>query len=119
MGLAAGRRPTGVPRQAGVALQRLPRPIRLILDDVHELVDPDTLRGVQILTRNRPAGIQLVLSSRLDPPLSLPRLRLAGRLWELRAERMRFSPAEAATLLARSGLHLTPGQLTVLHGEPV
>ena len=87
----------------------------MILDDVHELVDPDALHGLQILIRNRPAGIQLVLSSRLDPPLSLPRLRLAGRLWELRAERMRFSLAEATTLLARSGLHLTPGQLTVLH----
>ena len=99
----------------GAALQRLPRPIRLILDDAHELVDPDTLHGLQILTRTRPAGIQLVLSSRLDPPLSLPQLRLTGRLWELRAERMRFSPAEATTLLARSGLHLTPGQLTVLH----
>jgi LuxR family maltose regulon positive regulatory protein len=101
--------------ELGVVLQRLPRPIRLILDDVHELVDPDALHGLQILTRNRPAGIQLVLSSRLDPPLALPRLRLAGRLWELRADRMCFSPAEATTLLARSGLHLTPGQLTVLH----
>jgi len=101
--------------ELGVALQRLPRPIRLILDDVHELVDPDALHGLQILTRNRPAGVQLVLSSRLDPPLALPRLRRAGRLWELRADRMCFSPAEATTLLARSGLHLTPGQLTVLH----
>ena len=99
----------------GVALQGLPRPIRLILDDVHELVDPHALHGVQILIRNRPAGVQLVLSSRLDPPLSLPRLRLAGRLWELRAERMRFSLTEAATLLARSGLQLTPGQVESLH----
>ncbi|HWO65175.1 MAG TPA: hypothetical protein VNO31_34580 [Umezawaea sp.] len=33
----------------------------------------------------------------------------------MRADRMCFSPAEATTLLARSGLHLTPGQLTVLH----
>ena len=103
--------------ELGAALQRLPRPIRLILDDAHELVDPDTLHGLQILTRNRPAGIQLVLSSRLDPPLSLPQLRLTGRLWELRAARMRFSPAEAATLLARSGVHLTPGQLEVLHAR--
>jgi LuxR family maltose regulon positive regulatory protein len=111
-------RPTAQPEflaELGVALQRLPRPIRLILDDVHELVDPQALHGVQILMRNRPAGIQFVLSSRLDPPLSLPRLRLAGRLWELRAERMRFSPAEAATLLERTGLHLTPVQVEVLH----
>jgi LuxR family transcriptional regulator, maltose regulon positive regulatory protein len=97
------------------AVQRLPRPIRLILDDVHELVDPETLHGLQILVRNRPAGFQLVLSTRLDPPLSLPRLRLSGRLWELRADRMRFSPAEAATLLELSGLRLTPAQVEALN----
>ena len=97
------------------ALQALPRPIRLILDDVHELVDPVALHGLQTLMRNRPAGFQLVLSTRLDPPMSLPRLRLAGRLWELRAERLRFSPAEAATLLEGSGLRLTPGQVDTLH----
>ena len=83
------------------AVQELPRPVRLILDDVHELVDPAALHGVQTLLRNRPAGLELVLSSRLDPPLSLPRMRLAGRLCELRADRLRFSPADTATLLER------------------
>ena len=97
------------------AVQALPRPIRLILDDVHELVDPVALHGLQTLMRNRPAGFQLVLSTRLDPPLSLPRLRLAGRLWELRADRLRLSPAEAAALLEGSGLRLTPGQVDTLH----
>jgi LuxR family maltose regulon positive regulatory protein len=97
------------------AVQELPRPVRLILDDVHELVDPVALHGLQTLLRNRPAGFQLVLSSRFDPPLSLPRLRLAGRLCELRADRLRFSPAEATTLLERSGLNLTPAQIDTLH----
>src|SRR4051794_11459730 len=113
-------RPAGVPEflaELGVALQRLSRPVRLILDDVHELVDPDALHGLQIFMRNRPAGLQLVLAGRLDPPLSLPRLRLAGRLWEVRAARMRFSLAEVATLLARSGVQLTPGQAEVLHAR--
>ena len=97
------------------AVQTLPRPIRLILDDVHELVDPVALHGLQTLMRNRPAGLQLVLSTRFDPPLSLPRLRLAGGLWQLRADRLRLSPAEAAALLEGSGLRLTPGQVDTLH----
>ena len=97
------------------AVQALPRPVRLILDDVHELADPVALHGLQTLLRNRPTGFQLVLSSRFDPPLSLPRLRLAGRLCELRADRLRFSPAETATLLERSGLNLTPAQVDTLH----
>ena len=53
-------------------VQQLPRPIRLILDDVHELLDPAALHGLHTLLRNRPTGLQLVLSSRFDPPLSLP-----------------------------------------------
>ena len=73
-------------------VQQLPRPVRLILDDVHELVDPVALHGLHTLLRNRPTGLQLVLSSRFDPPLSLPRMRLTGRLYELRADRLRFSP---------------------------
>ena len=89
----------------------------MILDDVHEPVDSDALHGLQIFLRNRPAGVQLVLASRLDPPLSLPRLRLAGRLWELRAAQMRFSLAEAATLLTRSGVELTAAQVEVLHAR--
>ena len=94
---------------------QLPRPIRLILDDVHELLDPTALHGLHTLLRNRPTGLQLVLSSRFDPPLSLPRLRLTGRLYELRADRLRFSPTETATLLERSGLNLTPTQVDTLH----
>jgi LuxR family transcriptional regulator, maltose regulon positive regulatory protein len=101
--------------ELGQAIWALPRPIRLVLDDVHELVEPDALHSIGALTRNRTAGLQLVLSSRRDPPLSLPRLRLAGRLWELRASQMRFTPAEAATLLEKSGLQLTPAQVEMLH----
>jgi LuxR family transcriptional regulator, maltose regulon positive regulatory protein len=78
-------------------------------------VEPEALHGLEILIRNRPCGMQLVLSSRCDPPLSLPRLRLAGRLWELRAAQMRFSPAEATELYERSGLHLTSAQVGLLH----
>ena len=96
-------------------LRALSQPIRLILDNVHELVDPDALHGVQILTRIKPATLQLVLSSQLDPPLSLPRLRLAGRLRELRAAQLAFTPAQTAQLLEQSGLRLSPQQVEVLH----
>jgi LuxR family maltose regulon positive regulatory protein len=97
------------------ALHALPQPLRLILDDVHELVDADALHGIRILIRVRPATVQLVLSSRLDPPLSLPRLRLGGRLRELRAAQLSFTRPQAATLMEKSGLHLTQPQLGVLH----
>ena len=96
------------------SLQSLPQRIRLILDDVHELVDPQVLHGVQTFIRVKPATVQLVLSSRLDPPLSLPRLRLAGRLWELRAAQMSFTPHQAAALLEKAGLRVSPAEVEVL-----
>jgi LuxR family transcriptional regulator, maltose regulon positive regulatory protein len=96
-------------------LQALPAPIRLILDDVHELGDPQVLHGVQSFIRAKPGTVQLVLCSRFDPPLSLPRLRLAGRLKELRAAQMSFTPGQAAELLTNSGLGLSPPQVELLH----
>ena len=85
------------------ALQELPEPIRLVLDDVHVLVEPDTLHGFETFIRNQPPTVRLVLCSRFDPPLALHRLRLAGRLRELRADRIRLSLDETATLLAKAG----------------
>lgn len=97
------------------ALRTVPTPIRLVLDDVHELINAEALGGLENFIRNRPIGVQLVLSSRVDPPVSLARLRLAGRLGELRVDRLRFSRSETAALLRRSGLRLTPLQVQVLH----
>lgn len=96
-------------------IARLPRPVRLVLDDVHALADPDTLHGIGILVRNRPGTLRLVLSSRHDPPLALPRLRLTGKIHELRADRLRFSPAEAARLLDLTERDLTAGQVDLLY----
>jgi LuxR family maltose regulon positive regulatory protein len=96
-------------------LQALPLPIRLILDDVHELGDPQILHGMRSFIRVKPATVQLVLSSRFDPPLSLARLRVAGRLKELRAAQLSFTPHQAAELLGNSGLRLSPPQVELLH----
>jgi LuxR family maltose regulon positive regulatory protein len=63
----------------------------------------------------RPSGLRLVLSSRLDPPLALGTLRLAGGLRELRADRLRFSVDEAGVALEQQGLRLSPAQMRGLH----
>jgi hypothetical protein len=53
------------------------------------------------------AGFNLVLASRSDPPIGLPRLRVEGRLRELRGEDLAFTPEETTTYLAGQGLDLT------------
>jgi LuxR family transcriptional regulator, maltose regulon positive regulatory protein len=90
-------------------------PVRVVLDDVHELTGREVLRDLTRLIRRNPAGLRLVLASRTDPPISVPRLRLEGRLHELRADVLRFTPADTAAMLSATGLDLTAAQVAVLH----
>ncbi len=77
----------------------------LVLDDFH-LIDAEPVQaGVQFLLDHLPPGLRVVLSSRSDPPLRISRLRARGGLTELRAADLRFTAAEAGTLLsAQPGL---------------
>ena len=50
--------------------------------------------------RARPDELRLVVATRSDPPIRLQRLRVAGRMQEIRAADLAFTPAEANELLA-------------------
>jgi LuxR family maltose regulon positive regulatory protein len=99
------------------AIGTAPGPLRLVLDDVHELTAPGPLHGLASLVRDRPPGLRLVLSGRTDPPLPLARMRLAGELCEIRADRLRFSVAEAGTMLAAADVPARPDQVRLLVEE--
>jgi LuxR family transcriptional regulator, maltose regulon positive regulatory protein len=71
----------------------------LILDDYHLISAEQVHASLEFLIDHRPAGLHLVLASRSDPPLPLPRLRARGQLAELRASDLQFTAAEAAALL--------------------
>ena len=96
------------------ALDELPTTVWLVLDDVHELTNPQPLHGLATLLHHHPAGLRLVLSTRHDPQLPLGRLRLADELAEVRAEDLRFSAGEAHSLLEAAGIELEPDQLARL-----
>ncbi|RBM24176.1 LuxR family transcriptional regulator [Prauserella sp. PE36] len=96
--------------EVGNALDELPAPVWLVLDDVQEITDPRPQRGLASLLRHQPSGLRLVLSSRYDPPLPLARLRLQDQLTEVRTHDLRFSPEEAGALLAAEDVHLDAGQ---------
>ena len=86
------------------ALVELERPIRLVLDDVHELVSAQAMHGLDVLIRNRPTSLVLVLSSRYALS-AVSRLGPTGELRELRAEQLRFSISETTGLLHRAGIN--------------
>ena len=76
-----------------------PDQVLLVLDDYH-LVEAQVVHAsVEFLLEHRPSGLQLLLTSRADPPFGLARLRARGQLGELRDADLRFTAEEAAALL--------------------
>ena len=90
--------------------------VRLVLDDYHTIGAQPVHTSLEFLLEHRPPGLELVLASRSDPPLSLARLRARGQLTELRAADLRFTAGEAAALLQQvaSGQVLPDAVVTAL-----
>ncbi len=90
--------------------------MRLVLDDYHAIGAQPVHTSLEFLLEHRPPGLELVLASRSDPPLSLARLRARGQLTELRAADLRFTAGEAAALLQQgaSGQVLPDAVVTTL-----
>jgi LuxR family maltose regulon positive regulatory protein len=87
----------------------------LVVDDYHLIDSRPVHESVAFLLENLPAELRVVVSSRADPPLPLARLRARGKLAELRAADLRFTPGEAAALLSETaGPNLPPGAAEVL-----
>ncbi|MEV0680037.1 LuxR C-terminal-related transcriptional regulator [Actinosynnema sp. NPDC050436] len=104
----------GFPEALIAASDTITTPVCLVLDDVHELTAPDAVRGLALLARHTPDRLRLVIASRTPPPLHLSRLRVEGRLREVRAVELAFTAAEAAVLLGNHGIEPAPDELDVL-----
>ncbi len=80
-------------------LAALPGTTVLVLDDYHAIADPATHEALAFVVERLPPRAHLILASRTDPPLPLPRLRARGHLVELRAAELRFTAGEARAVL--------------------
>ena len=81
----------------------------LLLDDYHLISSSTCHHTLGFFIDHLPANVHVVLSTRVDPPLPLARLRARGELTELRIADLGFTDAEAARLLHDAmGLDLTP-----------
>jgi LuxR family maltose regulon positive regulatory protein len=79
----------------------VPNNFILILDDYHAIDSKPVDQALNFLLEYQPPQMHLVIATREDPSLLLPRLRARGQLTELRAADLRFTPAEAAEFLNR------------------
>ncbi len=66
----------------------------VVLEDYHLVSNPAVHKIVEYLLDNAPPELQLLISTRIDPPLQLARLRARDLLAELRASDLRFTPEE-------------------------
>ena len=93
-------------------LSRVPEQTVLVIDDFHEIDDPQILGDLADLLRYPP--VRLILISRTEPALDLRRLRPAGQIGEIRADDLAFTTAEVMALVSGHGLSLSRGDVAML-----
>jgi LuxR family maltose regulon positive regulatory protein len=82
-------------------LTALAAPVVIILDDYHVITECRCHDQLESLLIALPSVVQVVLSTRADPPFPLGRLRVAGELAEIRMRDMHFTSEEAGILTQR------------------
>jgi len=80
-------------------LHELDQPVVVVLEDYHTITKPDVHRSVSYLIDNAPRCLEVVVSTRSDPPFSLAGYRAAGTITEVRAEQLQMSIGETQRLL--------------------
>ena len=93
----------------------LGRRIVLVLDDYHTITHPEIHTVVGFLLDHLPVGLHVVISTRADPPLALPRLRGRGQITEVQQRDLGFSAEESADFLRQAAsLELDRGAIESL-----
>jgi LuxR family maltose regulon positive regulatory protein len=87
----------------------------LSIDDYHLIRTPEIHRMLSFLVEHLPTNMHLVLLTREDPPLPLPRLRTSGQMVEIRQADLRFSVRECQDFLQRvMNLSVEPADVAAL-----
>jgi LuxR family maltose regulon positive regulatory protein len=97
------------------ACRKLRTPVIMVLDDFEQLRSWRITESLERFLHAPQTRVHLIIASRRDPSLSLPRMRLAGQLTELRSSDLAFTHEQAHELFTRAGVALTDEQLRKLH----
>jgi LuxR family transcriptional regulator, maltose regulon positive regulatory protein len=88
----------------------------LVLEDYHLIEHPEVHASLNFLLDHLPPQMQLVITTRSDPPLNLARRRGRGHMMEIRAADLRFTPREITAYLNQiMQLDLTDGDIAALN----
>ncbi len=89
-------------------------PWLIVLEDYHYVTSPVVHQLVDFLLENAPQGLRLIISTRVDPPLALARLRARGQLAELRPSSLRFREEEISNWMQANLPDISPESLSLL-----
>jgi ATP/maltotriose-dependent transcriptional regulator MalT len=96
-------------------LNAFPKTFCIVLEDYHLIDFQPIHEALTFLIAHLPANMHLVMTTRVDPPLPLARLRARDKLTELRANDLRFTADEAAAFLNQvMGLNLSAEEVSAL-----
>ncbi len=99
-------------------ISALTRPCVLVLDDYHLIDAREIDEALTFLLDHLPPQLHLLITTREDPNLPLARLRVRGKLTEIRVEDLRFAPGEVAEFLNQAmGLNLSPENIAALEAR--
>jgi LuxR family transcriptional regulator, maltose regulon positive regulatory protein len=94
---------------------KLPAGSAIVVDDFHHATTANAKEMAELIECWPSPNTQLILCSRIDPPLRLHRLRMSGELCELRHHDLSFSLPESRELLANFGVRVAEEELGLLH----
>lgn len=87
----------------------------LVLDDYHLITISAIHEITNFILEYLPPGMHLIIATRADPDLPLPRLRGRGELVEIRQSDLRFTASEASEFINQMlGLKITPEDIAAL-----
>lgn len=86
----------------------------VVLDDYHLVDAAHVHEALERLVDLSPPQLTVVMVTRIDPPFRLGRMRVRGRLREIRAADLRFDVSEAASLLGPAAGSVDAQQLGAL-----
>ncbi len=93
-------------------------PMYVVLDDYQFIDSPAIHSALAFCLDHLPPALHVILATRSDPPLPLARLRARNQLAEIRADQLRFTPAEAAAFLNQvMNLPLAPAEVAALEAR--
>jgi LuxR family maltose regulon positive regulatory protein len=75
-------------------ISRFETAMTLVLDDYHLINASAIHASLSFLLNHQPPQLHVIIISRADPPLALARLRVQGRLQDIRASDLRFTAGE-------------------------